>query len=296
VAWEIETARKSPYLYGANRLRSRMRKRDWTLSIYRRQNRLRAGADAVPRRHRLSRAEFYEQFCYQNRPVLITGMLEDWPALAKWSFDYFREGWGDQEIEVQFGRESDKNYEANHPQHRKLMRFDEYLNLVEYSAPTNDFYMTANNGSVNRPALADLWRDITPIEEYLDPALPDAGFFWLGPAGTVTPLHHDLTNNLLAQVLGRKRIKLVPMWDTPFVYNHQHCYSMVDCREIDEERFPEMRNAQIMELVIEPGELLFIPIGWWHHVEGLEPSAMMSFTNFRSPNDFFAEYTSFDEI
>jgi hypothetical protein len=296
VAREIDAALRSPYLGGANRLRNRVHKRDWILSIYRRQNRLRDGADAVPRRHRLSREEFFEEFCFQNRPVLITGMLDDWPALARWSFDYFRERCGDRDVEVQSGRESDENYEINNPQHKKLMRFADYVDLIERGEPTNDFYITANNGSVNRTALAELWEDVTPIGEYLDAESPDTGFFWLGPAGTVTPFHHDLTNNFMAQVMGRKRVKLIPTWDTPFVYNHVHCYSMVDGREIDFERFPAMRHAQVIECVLEPGELLFVPIGWWHFVEGMDPSAMMSFTNFRSFNDFVSDYTSYNEM
>ncbi len=41
-----------------------------------------------------------------------------------------------------------------------------------------------------------------------------------------------------------------------------------------------------MECVIGPGEAIFLPIGWWHHVEALDISISMSFTNFRGDNDF----------
>ena len=59
---------------------------------------------------------------------------------------------------------------------------------------TNDFYLTANNNSSNRKVLPELWDDIGRLPEYLQADQP-SGFFWMGPAGTVTPFHHDLTNN-----------------------------------------------------------------------------------------------------
>jgi hypothetical protein len=153
---------------------------------------MRAQGDTIERRDRLSRDAFFEQYYFQNRPVIITGMFEAWPARTKWNVDYFRSRCV--EVEVQFGRQSDANYEINQSKHKKTMRFGDYVDLVEHSAATNDFYMTANNTSRNREALATLWDDVTPIDEYLDATSPDTGFFWFGPAGTKTPFHHDLTN------------------------------------------------------------------------------------------------------
>jgi hypothetical protein len=293
---ELDAAIASPYLHGSARLRNRLIKREWTLGVYRTLSRARGGSDVIGRRSRLSRTEFFEEYYHQNRPVIITGMLDDWPARTKWSLDYFREAYGDRDVEVQMGRESDENYEVNGPKHKKLMPFREYVDMVESAGRTNDFYMTANNGSHNREALAGLWEDIPVIDEYLDPRSAETGFFWLGPAGIKTPFHHDLTNNFMAQVIGRKRVKLIPLHDTPFVYNNLHCYSMVDGSDIDLEQFPAMQHAQVLECTLAPGELLFVPIGWWHYVEGLDVSAMMSFTNFRGFNDFAASYATYNEL
>ena len=216
---EINTALASPYLQGGTRLRNRLRKRDWTLSVLGQLSRMRESGDAVERHERLSRDEFFEQYYFQNRPVIITGAFDSWPARTQWNFDYFRARCGDCEVEVQSGRNSDPNYEINQPNLKRKMPFREYVDLVEGSGATNDFYMTANNTSQNRESLAALWADVPTIREYLDPASPDTGFFWLGPAGTKTPFHHDLTNNFMAQVIGRKRVKMVPLSDTPLMYN-----------------------------------------------------------------------------
>ncbi|TDC74936.1 cupin-like domain-containing protein [Actinomadura sp. 7K507] len=295
-AREVSGALASPYVQGGSRVANRLRKREWTLTVYGRLARMRASGGEIERRERPSRDEFFEEYYFQNRPVIITGMLKSWPACTKWNFDYLRATCGGNEVEVQFGRESDEHYEINGPQHKKTMPFREYVDMVEAAGTTNDFYMTANNASRNQEALDVLWDDVDPIGEYLDGDARGRSFFWLGPPGTKTPFHHDLTNNFMAQVMGRKKIKMVPLHDTAFIYNTVHCYSDVDASAIDYESFPRMKQAQVLECTLAPGELLFIPIGWWHYVEGLDATITMSFTNFLRYNDFASNYTTYKHL
>src|SRR5262249_7332633 len=153
-------------------------------------------------RHKLTHGEFVEGYYCANRPVIITGMIDDWPALSRWSPAYFLEKFGDREVEVQVGRDSSPNYEADPEKYRRTMVFSQFMDKLLSSGVTNDFYITANNNAANRGALPELWDDIVQIPEYLDGNAPHHGFFWFGPAGTITPFHHDLTNNLMAQVIG----------------------------------------------------------------------------------------------
>ncbi len=263
---EINAALRSPYLVGAQRLRNRLQKRDWLLDSRRRMEQLRS--PEVSRIHKLSAEQFLNDFYTAGRPVVITGMMEDWPAMQKWGCDYFVQRLGDRQVQVQSGRESDKHYELNKLKHQKTMPFGEFTALVRKAGRTNDFYMTANNDSQNRVALADLWQDIVQIPEYLDPRNP-GGFLWFGPAGTITPFHHDLTNNFMAQVVGSKRILMVAAHEINAIYNHEHCFTLVDALGVDFERYPAMRDARIQEAVIGPGEILFLPVGCWHCVESL---------------------------
>ncbi|MBM3115124.1 cupin-like domain-containing protein [Jeongeupia naejangsanensis] len=285
---ELETAQRSPYIAGAARLKNRLAKHDWILDIQRKLNR--QFELKVERHHKLDRERFYREFYSTGRPVIITGMLDDWPAMKKWNLDYFASEFGDAEVQVQFGRNQDAQYEINSVQHRQTMRFGDYVALIRDAGRTNDFYMTANNTSQNRRALSGLWRDLLPLAEYQDAASPDDGFFWLGPAGTITPFHHDLTNNFMAQVIGRKRVLLIPPAEVARVYNHRHCFSEVDGRNIDYNRFPMMRDVQVLECILNPGEILFLPVGCWHFVEGLDVSCTVSSINFRWDNDFTGFY------
>jgi ribosomal protein L16 Arg81 hydroxylase len=45
-------------------------------------------------------------------------------------------------------------------------------------------------------------------------------------------------------------------------------------------------RADMLDVVLQPGEVLFIPVGWWHHIRSLEISINVSFTNFVFNNDF----------
>jgi hypothetical protein len=287
-AAELQRAAFSPYVIGAQRLKNRLDKRNWVIDTRRRLERL--GSGDIERRERLSGDEFLKEYYSAGRPVIITGMLDGWPALHRWNIDYLYERHADKTVEIQIGRHSNQHYELNKERHQQQMRFGDFLDWIRHVGSSNDKYLTAYNGAGNRHALADLMEDVPGVPEYLDPNSIDQGFLWIGPRGTITPFHHDLTNNLLAQVAGRKRFVIASSAEISGMYNHEHCFSAVDARNIDYQRFPEMRDVRLIDFVLERGELLFLPVGWWHFVEGLEFSISLSFINFRWNNDFTASY------
>lgn len=104
---------------------------------------------------------------------------------------------------------------------------------------------------------------------------------WFGPGGTVSPLHQDPQLNFLAQVVGSKYIRLYSPEDTDKLYPHQsqllHNTSQVEVENPDSERFPEFAKAPYLECVLQPGEVLFIPVRHWHYVRSLELSFSVSF-------------------
>lgn len=285
---EIQAALHSPYLQGARRLANRVAKRDWVLNIQSQLNRL--GDDGIPRRERLSGDEFLQQHYRTNRPVIITGMLEHFAARSKWNLDYFAQRFSDRMVEVQFGRNADPQYELNSIAHKRQIPFGEYVGMVRDCGSSNDFYMTANNDSKNRESLKELWEDVGTLPEYLNESGSGSGFFWFGPKGTITPFHHDLTNNFMSQILGRKRVKLIAPCDLPKVYNQRHCFTDIDAKAVDLKRFPAMTGVTIHDVELAPGEILFLPVGWWHHVEALDTSVTLASTNFRWNNDFYTSY------
>jgi hypothetical protein len=97
--------------------------------------------------------------------------------------------------------------------------------------------------------------------------------FWLGPARTVTPLHCDYDDNIFAQIWGSKRIFLAPPHHDAFLYTREAnpvlFGSPFDPEAPDFEAFPLARQAAIVECVVPPGEMLYVPAGWYHQVRAL---------------------------
>lgn len=286
---EVARAQKSPYLAGAATLLARLAKRDWLLASLARLQRL---ADwQVPRIAAIDPSRFFNEFYAANRPVLLTGLIDHWPART-WRFDSLARAFGTVAVDVQANRSTDRDYEIKMDRHTARQPLGDIINCIITGGPSNDFYVTAFNSVHNKQALAPLWADVGDIPGILARQEPRDGFFWMGPQGTITPFHHDLTNNLLVQIVGEKRVKLVSAAELPKMKNHLHCFSAWK----GEELVPGPGDAShpaVLEVILNPGDALFLPVGWWHHVEGLSPHIGMSFINFARDNDFYSDYQSF---
>jgi Cupin-like domain len=102
---------------------------------------------------------------------------------------------------------------------------------------------------------------------------------WLGNRIT-TPTHVDEWNNVGCVVAGRRRFTLFPPKEISNLYIGPLDFaptgapmSLVSLRNPDFERYPKFRDALAASQVVElaPGDAIFIPPLWWHHVESLEP-------------------------
>jgi hypothetical protein len=97
--------------------------------------------------------------------------------------------------------------------------------------------------------------------------------FWLGPARTVTPLHCDYDDNIFAQILGSKRIFLAPPHHGDYLYTREAnpvlFGSPFDPEAPDFDAWPLARQAAIVEVLVQPGDMLYVPAGWYHQVRAL---------------------------
>jgi hypothetical protein len=230
--------------------------------------------------------ELFEKYYCPNKPVILFDEFARSKALMLWTPEYFADAFGSEIVEIMMDRQSDPSYEMNSLSHKRAIALSDYIHMLQAGGPTNDYYLVANNHLFDRPAFSRLYDDLE-WPPYLEPSLrKDRVFFWLGPAGTITPLHHDECNILLLQIRGRKLIHMISPDYTPKLYNNVGVFSDVDLDNPDWELHPLFKDVAIQKATLHPGEALFIPVGWWHHVRALDPTISVSFTNFSFPNSF----------
>lgn len=227
-------------------------------------------------------------------PFVVSGCLDHWPALSNRSWTnlaYFESLVGRHRIvPVEIGsRYTDDDWS------QKLMTFGAFLDDYIFTARQN--YSARNDIEITPAYLAqhNLLDQIPRMHK--DIAVPDyvharslLGLWdndadpiinlWFGPADTVSPAHTDPHHNLYAQVLGYKFLRLFPPSETPRLYPLQGIMnntSRVDVEDPDLDEFPDFGGAKSYDVIVGPGDLLFIPVGWWHHVRSLTVSCSISF-------------------
>ncbi len=292
--YEVDRLAKDPMAAMLRRQAARMAKQDWLFANQQRLAFEAEGGFALDVLTDPEPASFYRHYYEANRPAKLSGIIDHWPALTRWSLDHFAAVAGDAVVEAQVEREGDPDYELAKDDHRRLVGFGDLIDWLRKDEASNDIYLTAYNSGTNAAALAPLWDDMAPIA-ILDDTRRRDGFFWLGPRGTLTPWHHDLTNNLLVQVVGRKRVRMAPPWAFDRMKNSHHCFS-----DWGNAPLPpgagDLETPPVLETIIAPGEAVFLPVGWWHQVEALDLSASMSFTSFRRPNAHVEDYRSYGAL
>ena len=101
---------------------------------------------------------------------------------------------------------------------------------------------------------------------------------WLGNRTRIAA-HHDLPDNLACVAVGHRRFTLFPPAELENLYVGPldftpagQAVSLVDFARPDYAKFPKFANAlkaaQVAEL--DPGDAIFIPSLWWHHIEALD--------------------------
>jgi hypothetical protein len=277
-ALEVELIRRDPILqagFAAARTRNKLHS---LMDALARQLRQSNAVSSIPIVEDIDPRRFFDEFYFANWPVLLRGLMSTWKALSTWTPQYFAERFGDVEIEVQADRESDSRYDERFENHRSRMRLAEFVDRMPSAG--NDIYLTAKNDLLKQPEFAELHKDFDHPQGILDATKGPVPRLWMGGASTITPLHHDSSNILFGQVYGRKQVRLIPPYEIGNVANEMSCFSSIDIDNPDFDRFPAFRDVSVLDAVVAPGDLLLLPIGWWHAVRSLEPSISLSFQNF----------------
>jgi tetratricopeptide (TPR) repeat protein len=214
----------------------------------------------IERRHRLSPEEFLAEYAHKNRPVLLTGLLDDWPAWREWTRAAFLERHGDTLVQVRRSSDvTDDNYQEGRQRPRMPLR--DYLDQVMGRAASGErdpLYLFGLN------PFEGLERDYHSPPQFLGPTFRfdevqrrEKALFYIGPAYSGVSFHqHTAAWNAL--LFGYKRWFLLP----PFHFHGPTTIAMHEWASTWRERF----GSALYECVQQPGEVLFVPQYWYHAV------------------------------
>lgn len=266
-------------------LLKKINKLESLLNMYSDLHRQSGQGNKIDRLARISGKKFFKEYYYKNMPVILTDMMKRWPALKKWSPDFFLKEFKDVPVEITQGRSKNPTYEKNFRSTVNSISFSEFIHLIREDPESNDIYLVARNYFFSNPVFHVLQNDVLPPGDLIDSDFPGSQKMklWFGPGGTLTPLHHDKHSILFCQIYGRKHFKMIPSFDLPNIYNRDRYYSELDLEDIHIEKHPKFLNASVADVIINPGEMLFIPAGWWHWVKSLDISISVTFSNFQVP-------------
>lgn len=213
----------------------------------------------VPRTGRLDGAAFRARAA-QGLPFLMGGVVKRWPLCALTPRD-LRERFGEVPVRARVGDYVATAFAPDRAMRDMLLRT--YLDISENPAGDLPPYV----GNLELRALNGLCHWPAYFEKMGSPR------FWLGPARTVTPLHCDYDDNIFAQIRGSKRIFLAPPHHDDYLYvreaNPVLFGSPFDPEAPDFDAFPLARAASIVEVLVQPGDMLYVPAGWYHQVRAL---------------------------
>jgi hypothetical protein len=240
---------------------------------------------------------FYQRYRNPGVPVVITGLLDGQP---EWDLDFLTAQLGHQVFPV-------RHYGRSRYQQDKRTWTSSGSGVAARNLPFADYADMLRSGEAHEQDLylARCSLRQTPLEG--NPLLSDLetqlGFkrfpatytnLWVGPAGHTSCLHYDPMDGLLMQVHGCKRFILFPpsqtynLYPIPLLKQLRHgltlrsAYSQVYPDRPDYEAFPKFYQAQQVrqEVILQPGEVLFLPAGWWHEVSSVGDGVVCSINRF----------------
>ena len=256
-----------------------------------------SGSDAV--------AAFRREYMKADKSVLLRGLGAGWAATREWRrlgfwLGRFAHRW----VPLEVGAPDDDDW------HEEVATFAQFVErhmasdaLCAAAAAAPRVGYLAQHPLFEQPGFDALAADFE-VPRFCPPGAVQRVNVWMGSCGTVTPLHYDSYEGILAQVAGFKYVRLYAGSQSHLLYRTavkwnamrrwpteqaaaaaaaaagggaQGTSSMVDVERPDLQRFPLFATAHYSEVLLGPGDAVYIPAGCWHYVRSLTRSISLNF-------------------
>ena len=216
------------------------------------------------------------------KPVIVQGALDHWPALNKWTPEFFQERYGSLDVTVD----------------SKAWKLGQLIDRILASTPENPAPYLRNQLVAEWPP--ELSSDISPMPDCTRPNYLESRLFptsetyieaFIGGAGAKFPiLHYDNwhTHAFLMQLNGKKEYIVFSPDQARFLHpldgTQINNSAIPDLENVDLSEFPLFAQAQGIRFELHPGETLFVPGGWWHTARILSTSITISINGVNAGN------------
>jgi hypothetical protein len=235
---------------------------------------------AIDRVDHIQPEDFKNNYYHQMKPLVITGLAQQWPAYNKWNWDYFKSVVGQVNVGVYNNIKSDAYTPVNKAD--DYMLFGEYIDMVRKGPAEWRIFLF--NLFEHAPQMT---KDFNWPDELMKGFVKRYPMLFVGGQGSITHMHFDidLSHILHTQFIGRKRVLLFPFdeqhklyrkpWEPLSLVNFEKYFDPQN-NKLDPEQYPAVRLARGYEVILDHGDTLFMPAGFWHHMEYLDSGFAMS--------------------
>lgn len=189
-------------------------------------------------------ADFLKRYVHANQPVVVTHIADHWPAMQKWTPEYFKQTFGDRVV-------PDQAPQSQHGYLRQLAsrlmppgwrRPDGFLKLL-IGGPGSSFPMMHFDTNGVHATVTEIYGD----KEFILFSLTDTPYLYRRKGAPNTSAIFDPTSP-------------------------------------DLEQFPLLKQATMYRTVLEPGSMVFVPRGWWHTTRPLTHSISVGMNSIDGSN------------
>jgi len=228
----------------------------------------------------ISGEEFKKKYFDPQVPVIIKDLANDWVAYTKWNWDYFKSIVGDKKVGIYNNVKSDAYTPVNKAD--DYTTFGEYIDMIRRGPAAWRIFLF--NIFSHAPQLT---QDFTWPDHLAKGFVKRVPMLFVGGQGSITHMHFDidLSHIFHTQFIGRKRVLLFPyteqhkLYRKPFevlsIADFSNYYN-TEKSKLDTKQFPAVKFANGYDVTLSHGDTLFMPGGYWHHMEYLDSGFAMS--------------------
>lgn len=209
----------------------------------------------------IDKSTFKTKYLKFQKPFVIKGLVKPTVAGSKWNLQYIKDILGKIEVDV-YDNKVKTNTAYTHGDLK--MPFSDFVDIISKDEPTS-YRLFLFDGFKHAPDL----RNEFPCPDFFNGILGKIGFMFFGGKSTKVRMHFDIdmSNVLLTQFEGRKRVVLFePKYNDLLYRTPLNTFSITDIDNPDYEKFPGLKYVKGYDVMLEHGDSLFMPSGYWHYI------------------------------